>query len=983
MQREEQMLKNFNLKKYIISYKNFKLNFLKNVFYKIDKTSKIVLLGGNFTVGDKDIPNNEKKSYLVMEKNSKIILNGDFKFFAGADILLKKDAVLTLGKGWSNHNCNIRCANKITLGDNVMIGRNVKISDSDFHIIYDNKKNIINPSKPVNIGENVWLAEGCTILKGVTIGNNAVVAAGSVVTKDVPPNTIVAGNPAKVIKENILGYNGKCVTKTPVLGIRCTGCKVCSKICPKNAIEMIKDELGFEYPKINEEKCIKCGLCTKMCHELKDKATSNYKKPIVYAAWNKDESKRLFSTSGGVFSALAETFINNGGYVCSAAYNTQHFVEHIVTNKIEDIEKLRQSKYIQSDLKNVFPEIKELLIDNKKVMFVGTPCQVSSLKIYLKKEYSNLLTVDFVCLGVNSPAAYRKYLDFLEEKYHSKVKQVWFKNKDYGWNTFHTKVVFENGEVYYGSRFTDLFYKGFIGKRSLYFRESCYNCSYKGYPRQADLSLADFWGVEKKYDADKGTSLILINSKKGKNIFKKSKKYLEYHKNKINTAEKSNLALHISRKMPVEYKEIKKDINNLSFDDFIDKYISSDNVNIDYLIVNFWDSKFNYGACVTAWAMQEMIKYFNLDCKFLDTGIRTKTKWYKNSYMHDFAKKYLNVTDVLNYKQCKALSKNIKGVILGSDQVFRIKYLKGNLRKYMLSFLDASKKKIAIAPSFGVNKQEFIEENQANKSSIEYLKRALSTFNYISSRETAGKEIYKDVFGLKSDFILDPVFLINSNKYDEILNNSIKTGENKIVSYVLDTNEEYEKLYKHLEEKYNKPVEKIDRLSGEYNVEDWLKLIKECEFFITDSFHGVCFALIFNKPFICINNSKRGSARLQTLIDVFGIAENIKTSIEEVYNTDLQFNMDYSQINQTIEKERIRCLEIIRKVLFENYSNNENYEQNRIEFEKFNTKLRKQKRFQYYKYKILSNITLGEIRKKYKNLKTELKKIIKDESFKI
>lgn len=412
------------------------------------------------------------------------------------------------------------------------------------------------------------------------------------------------------------------------------------------------------------------------------------------------------------------------------------------------------------------------------------------------------------------------------------------------------------------------------------------------------------------------------------------------------------------------------------------KKIMKDNI-CDYLIVNFWDSKFNYGACITAWAMQEMIKSFNLDCKLLDTGIRTKTKWYKNSYMEDFTKRYLDTTPIMDYSQCKKLSKNIRGAILGSDQVLRIKYLRGNLKQYTLSFLDNSKKKIAISPSFGVDKEEFIEENKANKSAQEYLKKALSTFNYLSTREIAGKEIYKDVLGLESDFILDPVFLIEKEKYDQIATNSSKTGENKIISYVLDENEEYESLYKHLEEKYQKPVEQIDRMSGEYNVEDWLKLIKECDYFITDSFHGVCFALIFNKPFICINNSKRGSARLQTLIDVFGITENIKTSIEEVYNADLQFNKDYSQINQIIEKERKRCLEIIRKVLFENYSNNENYEQNRIDFEKFSTNLRKQKRFKYYKYKILANITFGETRKKYKNLKKEAKKIIKDESFKI
>ncbi len=336
---------------------------------------------------------------------------------------------------------------------------------------------------------------------------------------------------------------------------------------------MFKDELGFEYPKIDKRKCINCGKCLKVCSEILKPLNNNTNKPKVYACWNKEENVRLLSTSGGIFYAFAKTIIQKGGYVCGAIYNKELLVEHIITNRLEDIEKLRQSKYVQSNLNDVFVRIKALLEKGEEVLFVGTPCQCAGLKKYLNKEYDKLWVIDFICLGVNAPLAYKQYLKYLENKYNSKIVSIQFKNKDFGWNTFHTKVVFENGQVYYGQRYQDLFYKGFIGAKSLYFRESCYNCSFKDFPRIADVSLGDFWGVNKKYDADKGTSVVMLNSKKGEDIFNLIKKDLIFYKENFGNVKNGNHAIYISKNTPVEYAKIKKDLHSMGFEEFIKTYI--------------------------------------------------------------------------------------------------------------------------------------------------------------------------------------------------------------------------------------------------------------------------------------------------------------------------------------------------------------------------------------------------------------------------
>ena len=303
---------------------------------------------------------------------------------------------------------------------------------------------------------------------------------------------------------------------------KCTGCSACVNICPKKAITFECDKAGYNYPVVDSKKCIDCSLCDKICPMINPvDVDNNYDEPLVKAAWNKDEQIRINSTSGGIFTAIAQRFIEKDGYVVGAEYSEDFGIRHSIISKDTNIVNLRQSKYAQSDLGDVFVSIKRLLQDNKQVLFCGSPCQVAGLRKYLLKDYDNLFIVDFICRGIISQKIYKNYLDSVEKHTNSKISKVHFKNKDFGWNRFSTKISLENGEFYHKDRYNDEYMKGYL-KYNLYLRPCCYDCQFKTLPRLSDLTLGDFWGIgnsDKSLDNDKGTSVVLINSDKGREFF--------------------------------------------------------------------------------------------------------------------------------------------------------------------------------------------------------------------------------------------------------------------------------------------------------------------------------------------------------------------------------------------------------------------------------------------------------------------------------
>lgn len=355
----------------------------------------------------------------------------------------------------------------------------------------------------------------------------------------------------------------------------CTGCAACNNICPETAISMQSDNEGFDYPYIDELKCVKCGLCEKVCPVLhKYENTRSTEKPKIFAAWSLDEKTRLSSTSGGVFSELAKLVFENDGVAAGARYNENNDIEHFIINNVNELDKLRQSKYAQSRIGLIYVRLKDYLDAGKEVLFCGAPCQNAALASYLKRDYDSLITCDFICKGVNSPKVYRKYLDMLEKKYKSKVETVHFKNKTFGWNRFSTKVNFENGEYYLKDRYSDLFMVGYIEK-NLYLRPSCHNCFYKGLPRVSDITLGDFWGLKEKHpelDEDKGTSVVFLNTQKGLDFFERLNGTVFKRECVIEDVLGGNLCLDSSAPAHKNRQAFFESLDTLPFDKLIKKY---------------------------------------------------------------------------------------------------------------------------------------------------------------------------------------------------------------------------------------------------------------------------------------------------------------------------------------------------------------------------------------------------------------------------
>lgn len=357
---------------------------------------------------------------------------------------------------------------------------------------------------------------------------------------------------------------------------KCTGCSACMNVCPQNCISMEDGGEGFLYPEINSHMCINCGLCKKVCPVLSNYTSSA--KTLTFAIKNKNEIDRFQSTSGGVFSLLAEYVLNNNGIVYGAAYDEDFSVHHVAVKNIKEISYLQGAKYVQSKIGNCFENIRRELEKKQIVLFSGTPCQCVGLKTFLRKEYDNLILVDLICHGVPSPKVWQAYIDYRANNENAGVRPIGInmRSKVSGWSKYGYSTEFNYGKnnITRTHNSQDLFMKAFI--ENICLRKSCSHCLEKGVERCTDFTLGDFWGIWNQYpdlDDDKGTSVVFVHSEKGKLILNQIKREIDYFEVNAEDACKENASL-IKSSVPHKDRDIfLAEVNAANFEKMVNKYL--------------------------------------------------------------------------------------------------------------------------------------------------------------------------------------------------------------------------------------------------------------------------------------------------------------------------------------------------------------------------------------------------------------------------
>jgi coenzyme F420-reducing hydrogenase beta subunit len=352
----------------------------------------------------------------------------------------------------------------------------------------------------------------------------------------------------------------------------CCGCHACVSICPAKCIQMQSDAEGFLYPVVDESLCTECGLCESVCPVLNPPVQEG--ESVAFAAWNRDEAVREDSSSGGVFNALMQRTFEKNGVVFGAAFDDSMTLCHQAAHNEAEGRVLRGSKYLQSVIGDAYLEARKYLKQGRQVLFSGTPCQIAGLYAFLGKEYDNLLTCDVVCHGVPSPKVFSAYRKEMERRHDARIRRIAFRRKNFGWKLYSISLSFDNDMEYSRVLTKDPFMIGFI--RNTYLRPSCHACQFSRIPRVADISLGDFWGVQNhhpEWNDDKGLSLVIIQTDKGKKAFENCLKKMIVYEADLDVAIQSNPCISGSVAPGKDRDSFFKDFEKLPFKIIIKRYM--------------------------------------------------------------------------------------------------------------------------------------------------------------------------------------------------------------------------------------------------------------------------------------------------------------------------------------------------------------------------------------------------------------------------
>lgn len=725
---------------------------------------------------------------------------------------------------------------------------------------------------------------------------------------------------------------GKMVSKIINLKDQCVGCGTCEKVCSVGAISMVVDEQGFRMPYIDGDKCINCNQCEKACPQI-EYSSANYENPNCYGVIASEEILEK-SSSGGAFSVLCDYIFERNGYVCGAAYDSDfRSVSHIMISNREELYKLRGSKYVRSDLGNIFNEIREKLENDEYVLFSGTPCQVVALYNVLGKEYEKLVTVDLICSGVPSEKVYGKYIE--EISLGKKIKTINMRPKKYGWEESGIQIVFDDDSEYMIQGIRDPYLKAYLKKCINY--TACYNCQFAVWPRKSDFTIGDLWHAKQLYfkeNFEKGISCLTVNNFKAEKIFDKIRNnFANMRKLSFEFLRTHNMTI-VKRRIPLFRERFFSLISeNMKFVDAVEYAI---NWKFDVAITGCW-TVHNYGGMLTYYALYSLIKSFGMNVIMVER--RANIPGYdipKLSNVREALYPYYDVARIhKSFDDQRELNVRVKNFVSGSDQIWNYKLMRADaIDSYMFDYVSGYRKKIAYGASFGSDNFNGTEEEKNR------FQQLISKFDVVSTREDSGKAILKE-FGINAQSVLDPVMLVDKNIFDELASKALvkMNGGNYMFTYFVLPNKSkigFEKIAEKLDvpqlNTINCDRQMLERLNllaeWEYpyeenlKLEDWLCYIKNSLYVITDSFHCVCLSLIYHKNFIFIKGDateKTGLQRVTSLLNKVGllnhIVENAKEALSFVENNE--FNIDFGKVEELLAPYRWQSRNWLRKALID------------------------------------------------------------------
>lgn len=713
-----------------------------------------------------------------------------------------------------------------------------------------------------------------------------------------------------LVEKNMKENNIICVKQE-----ECVACGACENICPTNAIVMKYDENGFMHPRISEE-CIHCGKCKSVCQVINP--IELYNLPNVYAVWNKNEKIRRKSSSGGFFSIIAQYVIDRSGVVFGAVYTSDFESVYISEAKtMTEVAFMRGSKYVFSETRNSFQLVKKYLDEDKYVLYTGNPCEVAGLIGYLDKSYEKLITCDFVCHGANSVKAYRSWLK--EFTGNQKIKTLDFRDKSvYKWSTTATAYL-ENGNIIREDHEKCFWYKGFL--EGVTTRENCSVCPYAKSDRVADFTMADAWQIgkiNKEYNDQWGTSLILVNSQKAKSIYKTIMDEMSLcEKISLEEIRKYNGNLnHPHRAHPSR----KFFFSHLDKDGYHKSLWYGRGLRWDVGIVGWWFAS-NYGSALTYYVLGKSIEQMGKSVIFIPVPQLNNHNWdVDTQIVEKFMAKHFRIAKKRQYDNLKEVNQFCDSFLLGSDQMWTESTTKLVGYSFFLDFVDKEKKKIACATSFGASK--FNSDLKMRYTARDYLKQ----FDAISVRENSGVEICRDKFGINAEQIIDPIFWEGEKVFDEIIikNDCNDLPERYLLCYMLDPDCEKRDLVQYVAKKNQLKIltvfglKEYEGAKNNWNIgaivekptiEEFLLLIKNCEFLLTDSHHGTCLGIIFHKNYFAIGNEKRGIDRFTTVAKKLGTTDRILSLPTNYDVIDQISEIDYKEVDARLNQEVMRAKE--------------------------------------------------------------------------